>query len=242
MLNRSEQKKAGIRPLLRVSKLAMKGLRMYAFSSIRIEGSDNLHQIINGIKSGTPTIFYPNHLSNVDGAAVDKALENQGVLPVFLAGLKITGNPLSRAVPTIPVWPPSIEAKTEKEKRRREKVNRQTVSAVQAALIHGHPIIIFPEATRSRSGSLQEGKSKIVERYNDLVPQTVVVPVSIKGTRRILPPGSILLRRGPVVLSFGKPLNAAELKQEAQQLDPINWAQIVMGRIMTEIKTMQDFQ
>jgi long-chain acyl-CoA synthetase len=66
-------------------------------------------------------------------------------------------------------------------------------------------LLIFPEGRVSEDGGVgvfKGGVSLIAERTD--VP---VVPVSIDGMQRVLPPGRRLPRRGRVRVSFGEPLN-----------------------------------
>ncbi len=220
----------------------MRGLMKYATPHIEIQGEDVLADVVAQIKNGVPTIFYPNHVSNADGAIVDKVLEDNGILPVFLAGQKLRRNPvtnlLSRAVTTILVWPPSLEAKGKRAEAKKRRINQQTSIAAKEALSHGFPLVIFPEATRSKTGALLAGNPKIAERYHELVAHTVVVPVGIDRSDHILPHGSIVPRRARPVIFFGKPLDATELRRLGERKDPGNWSQGAMDEVMKQIAQM----
>lgn len=71
---------------------------------------------------------------------------------------------------------------------------------------------VFPEGTRSRDGRLQpfkKGGFKLA--MQSAVP---VVPVTIVGTRRLLPRDSIIFRRGPVCMFVDAPLPTDNLTED----------------------------
>lgn len=73
----------------------------------------------------------------------------------------------------------------------------------------GTPMVIFPEGGRSRTGSLREFKGGAA--YIAIKAGVPIVPMSITGTRQVLPPGSIIVRPGRVELRFGQPIPTAGL-------------------------------
>jgi 1-acyl-sn-glycerol-3-phosphate acyltransferase len=73
----------------------------------------------------------------------------------------------------------------------------------------GVSAFLFPEGTRTRDGSLQplkKGGFRLAVESG--LP---IVPVAIVGTRRAMPRGSMVLRRGPVVMHLGPPLQTRGL-------------------------------
>lgn len=73
----------------------------------------------------------------------------------------------------------------------------------------GTPIVIFPEGGRSRTGELREFRGGAA--YIAIKAGVPIVPMSIAGTREVLPPGSIFVRPGRVELCFGRPIPTAGL-------------------------------
>ena len=72
----------------------------------------------------------------------------------------------------------------------------------------GWSVLIYRQGIRSPTGKLQPFRSGIGVLASQLhVP---VVPISITGTYRILPKGKTWPRRGPVGVSFGKPIQIQE--------------------------------
>ena len=77
---------------------------------------------------------------------------------------------------------------------------------IDAMIAEGWSLVIFPEATRSRDGSIgrfRHGAAELARR-NDLP----VVPVRIEGTERILPPGVSWPQSAPLRMTAGEPLRA----------------------------------
>ncbi|CAI7838011.1 unnamed protein product [Closterium sp. NIES-54] len=79
-------------------------------------------------------------------------------------------------------------------------------------------VLIFPEGTRSITGSLQPFKSGVGLLAEQLdVP---VVPVCVKGTFEALPKGRTIPLRRRVTVEFGRPLDVQEYLQVAQVAPP----------------------
>jgi long-chain acyl-CoA synthetase len=68
----------------------------------------------------------------------------------------------------------------------------------------GINILIFPEGGHARDGNLQPFQLGLGLMVKELgIP---VVPIKICGTGQLLPPGARLPKRGPVTITFGKPM------------------------------------
>lgn len=79
----------------------------------------------------------------------------------------------------------------------------------------GKSLAVFPEGTRSPDGRLQEfkqGAFKIALRAG--VP---IVPVTIIGTSKLLPKGSLAPRPGRVDVIIGEPINTAKYNERQLQ-------------------------
>lgn len=77
--------------------------------------------------------------------------------------------------------------------------------AARQALERGSCLVIFPEGTRSRDGSLLPFKKGPF--FLAMEAGVPVVPVSIAGANRLLPKGSASLKGGTVTVKFHAPLD-----------------------------------
>ncbi|GBC62587.1 1-acyl-sn-glycerol-3-phosphate acyltransferase [Desulfonema ishimotonii] len=81
------------------------------------------------------------------------------------------------------------------------------ISSIQAArqkVVNGTSVIFFPEGTRSRSGKIAPFKKGAFKMALDL--QIPILPVTICGTRKILPPDTIDIFPGKTGLIIHKPV------------------------------------
>jgi len=70
-------------------------------------------------------------------------------------------------------------------------------------LKQGDPVLVFPEGTR-RIGN-QVMKPQPGTGFLALKSQAPVVPVFIKGSDAVMPPGAKFFKRGHVIVTYGKP-------------------------------------
>src|SRR3954453_10336976 len=81
-------------------------------------------------------------------------------------------------------------------------------AAAERALEQGSCLVLFPEGTRSRDGSLLPFKrGPFILATQSGAP---VVPVSIVGATRLLPKGRLLLKAGTISVTFHPPLRPAD--------------------------------
>ena len=146
-------------------KVVDKYLKKYA--NINIEGSENLKEI------KTPIIFICNHLSNSDALVLDKALKE--IDPTFVAGVKLSNNAVTSIGVNV-IKTTNIKPKTADKEGLKKIIN---------LVNQGESLLIFPEGTRSRVGSLIEAKKGIflIARMTG-VP---IVPIALYGTAKLLP-------------------------------------------------------
>jgi 1-acyl-sn-glycerol-3-phosphate acyltransferase len=81
---------------------------------------------------------------------------------------------------------------------------QEAVDSALQRLKGGRSVVVFPEETRSRDGELlpfKKGAALLAIRAG--LP---LVPVSIVGTHRVLPPGSLKSSPGRVIVSVGQPI------------------------------------
>ena len=98
---------------------------------------------------------------------------------------------------------------------RREHV-QESLQRAAHTLAPGRPLLVFPEGTRSSSGRVRPFKSGVGLLALELgVP---IVPVHVSGTYKALPKDSPRLRRTPVTVSLGAPLEVDEYRSRREQV------------------------
>jgi len=80
----------------------------------------------------------------------------------------------------------------------------KTLEKIVEILNAGESVMIFPEGTRSRDGTL--GKFKRGSLMAALKSQAPIIPIAISGSYKIMPRGTWLLKPTTVKLSAGKPI------------------------------------
>ncbi|MBD8501242.1 lysophospholipid acyltransferase family protein [Paenibacillus arenosi] len=146
-------------------KIVARYLKKYA--NINIVGSENL----KGIQ--TPTIFICNHLSNSDGLVLGKVLKE--IDPTFVAGAKLSHDAVTSIGVNV-VKTTNIKPNT---------ADKEGLEKIIKLVKQGESLLIFPEGTRSRAGSMIEAKKGIL-----LIARMTgapIVPIGIYGTEKLLP-------------------------------------------------------
>ncbi len=137
------------------------------YANIIINGEENLKNIQE------PVIFVCNHLSNADGLILNKLLKDNK--PTFMAGMKLskdfTTNIGVKIVKTVSIKPNSAD--------------KDAMKKIIEILRKGDNIMMFPEGTRSRVGSLIKGKRGITLLCR--MGKASIVPIGMSGTEKLMP-------------------------------------------------------
>jgi len=151
-------------------------------------------------------VFSPNHTSLLDPFALAAALDRPRIDETYWGGwvgvafnnpLVRAGSRLSRTVPVDP-----------------DRGPLSTLAFAAAVLKRGKSLVWFPEGARSPDGTLQPLKPGLgIVLDAQPVP---IVPVHIAGTRDALPPGRMLPRPRAVTVTFGAPVDPAQLVREGE--------------------------
>ncbi|MHB1392261.1 MAG: lysophospholipid acyltransferase family protein [Clostridia bacterium] len=191
------------------------------YADIEIHGKEILTE-----RENKPTIFISNHLSNVDGVVLNSMLKNNSA--AFMAGIKLGENSFTsfflKTINHIPITPGSPDK-----------------SAIKSALNYlktGGSIVIFPEGTRSRTGSLinvKKGFILLVKLAN--VP---VVPIALEGTEIVLPINDSdmsgeKLHRSKVKVKVGEPFTLPPKEECPADTD---WEKMCADFAMRKIAAM----
>jgi 1-acyl-sn-glycerol-3-phosphate acyltransferase len=141
-----------------------------------------------------PAILAANHLSFVDSLFIPVLLKRK---VVFLGKSDYFDSWRTRwfvrSVGVIPV------------RREGGAASEAAIRAGIKVLHEGHIVAIYPEGTRSPDGRLYRGKTGMARMA--LEAQAPVIPVSVKGTDRVMPIGARVPRLGGrVEITYGAPL------------------------------------
>ncbi|CDI48412.1 lysophospholipid acyltransferase family protein [Clostridium tetani] len=186
-----------------VRKISKKILKRYLdeYANIKVEGLENL----NDIKK--PILFISNHLSNADALIIDDILKEQDI--TFVAGIKLSKNPLTnlglKITKTITIKPNTAD--------------KEAISNIIKTLKGGNNVLIFPEGTRSRNGSLIEGKKGVI--LIQKLSKATVIPMSLTGTEKLLPinnkdMGAEKFNHSDIHVKIGKPLDKISSRQKGE--------------------------
>jgi 1-acyl-sn-glycerol-3-phosphate acyltransferase len=156
-----------------------------AFLGLKTEGAEHV--------PGTGGfILACNHVSNWDPPLVGSAVERE---LFYLAKEELFKNrifaALIRAYNAIPL--------------RRESFSRRTLEEAARVIKAGNAILIFPEGTRSVSGGLKEPRPGLGMLAD--WARCPIVPAYVTGSNTIM---KCLIRRTPLVVSFGPPIGPEE--------------------------------
>jgi 1-acyl-sn-glycerol-3-phosphate acyltransferase len=170
----------------RIARLWARLLLVVGRVRVRVRGLEN-------IDTQKQYVFVGNHRSLIDTPVV---LANIPVRFLFLVNAKYVRLPFLgthlRRTGHFSVEPEDVRASMKAMTEAARAVSERKVS-----------ILLFPEGSRAR-GPMEEFKEGAA--YIAVKAGIPVVPFALKGTREILPIGSILVRGGPVELVFGEPI------------------------------------
>ncbi len=77
-------------------------------------------------------------------------------------------------------------------------------------------VLVFPEGTRSKTGEVQSFKRGAF--YLAAHSGYPIVPITINGTKKIMPKGTFRLKSGTVYLHFDKPIPTDNIKTKQDEL------------------------
>ncbi len=172
-------------PLYRVACWAVGVVLRLSGVRLEVHGLEKIPQ-------GRAVVFMPNHQSNCDPPAVFVILP-----PVLVLGKKEFFR--------IPILGRAVELRgfVPIDRKNREKA----IEAVEEAtkrLEAGSSFLVFPEGTRSADGRLQPFKKGPFVMA--IKAQAPVVPISVSGSRKIMPKGKFSISPGLVRITIHDPV------------------------------------
>ena len=158
------------------------------------------------------SIVMANHSSNLDPDVLLPLLPGQVVIYLKASLMKIPV--LGYAMRLAGFIPVQRDGSVESAKAASELAQR--------ALEQGSCLVLFPEGTRSRDGSLLPFKRGPF--FLAMESGAPVAPVSIRGATRLLPKGSKNLRAGTVTVTFHAPLRPADFSNKEELMEAVRSA------------------
>jgi 1-acyl-sn-glycerol-3-phosphate acyltransferase len=198
---------AGLRqPLVAVGLWAMRVSRRIL--GIEIEASG-----LEWVGKGTPSVVMPNHSSFLDGPLVMLFIPGaaRAILKKSVLRIPIVGTAM-RFVGFVPV-----------DRKGAEGGKKSIAKAASLMKKRGYSFLIFPEGTRTRDGRL--GPFHRGGFFLALESGAPIIPVTISGTRGLMPKGQWFARRGTVRAVFHEPVPVAGCSAEK------------IGDLMEKVKT-----
>lgn len=191
------------------------------YACIHVQGGHHLPDL------QTPVIFICNHLSNSDALVLDRVLKP--INPTFVAGEKLSNNAVTclglNVVKTTTIKPNTPD--------------KEGLTNMIKLIKQGESLVIFPEGTRSRTGSLIEAKKGVL-----LVARMTgapIVPIGLHGTEKLLPvnlDGDMRTERfqpAEVFISIGQPF---ELPARAKEQDRREYDECTIDLMMRKIAAL----
>ncbi|HEX9053080.1 MAG TPA: AMP-binding protein [Anaeromyxobacter sp.] len=171
-----------------------------------------------------------NHSSHLDMGLVKVALGDEGERLAALAARDyFFDTPLKRAY---------FENFTNLIPMEREGSLRTSLRAAAEAVRRGYHLLIFPEGTRSRDGTLAPFFP--TAGYLALHCGVDVLPAWISGTHDALPPGKAVPRKVPLELRFGPPIPVAELRRRTEGLSRSEAYRAATAVMEDAVKALRD--
>ena len=101
--------------------------------------------------------------------------------------------------------------------RKDPESRKQALVEAAERLRQGSILIIYPEGTRTRDGQLHEFKPGVVRLHFET--GAPILPVALKGTYELMPPGGKFKAKKIVTVTVGKPLDFEKERGIAAKLD-----------------------
>ncbi len=175
--------------------------RFWAPMHWRITGSRMTVEPLPDLDWSRPHIFLMNHQSAMDIPCAFAAL------PV---NLRFVAKHVLRYVPFLGQYMAMTGMVFINRSRRAEAM--KSLALAGERIRAGANILAFPEGTRSRNGRLLPFKKGVFMLA--LESQVPIVPVAIEGSRQVLPSDSLALRRHPIRVKVGQPIETKGLTAE----------------------------
>ncbi|HEV8139886.1 MAG TPA: AMP-binding protein [Pyrinomonadaceae bacterium] len=178
----------------------------------------------------TNFIVAANHQSHLDMGLVKMALDDAGKDLVALAAADyFFDTKYKRAY---------MENFTNLVPMERSGSLRQSLRHARSYLDRGYNALIFPEGTRSMTGTMADFKP--VVGYLALAARIGILPVYLEGTYDAYPKGSTILKRRDVGARIGRLISIDELEDMTQGLPRAEAYRLIAERVRHEVVNLRD--
>ncbi len=184
-------------PVHIIARIWARSILMVSRVHVRVQGLSN-------IEPEKSYIYMANHQSNFD-------------IPVLLGYLPVQFRWLAKAeLFKIPVFGRAmLGAGYVKIDRFDQKSAFESIKEAAQKMKNGVSIMIFPEGTRSKDGSIRPfKKGGFVMAVDSGFP---IVPVILRGTRPIMAKSSLRINRGDVEMEIAQPIDTAGYSRETKE-------------------------
>jgi len=179
------------------------------------------------VPSSGGAILAANHLSVVDSVFLPLMLDR----PVTFSA---KSEYFTASGPAARLWAAYLKATNQLQMNRDgPRAAQDTLEAALALLRAGNLFGIYPEGTRSPDGRLYRGRPGV--GWLALKSGLPVIPVGIRGTRKVLPPAHVVPRPGRIELSIGAPLTFGP---EVTGAPPGRARQVITEQVMTAVREL----
>jgi 1-acyl-sn-glycerol-3-phosphate acyltransferase len=175
------------------------------------------------VPSDGPAILAPNHISFLDSVFLASVLPRR----IFFVGKAeyLDDWKTRRLFPALGMIPLD---------RRGGDAAQAALDMAAAVLEHGYLFGIFPEGTRSRDGKLYRGRTGVARLA--LRTGAPIVPVGIRDTDKVQPPGAPLPRPfRRCTFSFGPPIDVSHYREHLGDRPPLRE---ITDEVMFEIRRL----
>jgi long-chain acyl-CoA synthetase len=178
----------------------------------------------------TNFIVAANHSSHLDMGLVKMALDDAGQDLVALAAADyFFDTKYKRAY---------MENFTNLVPMERSGSLRQSLRHARSFLDRGYNALIFPEGTRSMSGTMTDFKPVI--GYLALASRVGILPIYLHGTYAAFPKGSTILKSRDVGARIGRFLSPEELEEMTRGLPRAEAYRLIAARVRHDIVNLRD--
>lgn len=98
--------------------------------------------------------------------------------------------------------------------RQNAAAARRSIDEAARRIAGGDSVLLFPEGTRSRDGTLRAFKKGGF--HLAMTAGVPIVPVGVRGAREVLPPDTLFPRPGTIEVVIGEPIETARVPESAR--------------------------